>query len=400
MLAALEGAAEGFIRREQGEVRLLASSLDWFQEEWGRDACISLPGLLLVRGRFADARQALTRWARFLKDGLLPIRIPPGPPDARAVLEYNSADAPLWFLQAAQAYFHYTGDAAFLAGLVPRLEDLLGHYRDGTAYVRLGRTCRLGMDGDGLLITPPQATWMDAQPEGRGGPVTPRHGKAVEINALWYAGLRFLARAERGLDRAAQARAWDGLADRCGDAFREKFPAPGTGLYDVIEGDPAGASLRPNMLIAAGLGGDLLEPGTRAAVLVAARELLTPFGLRTLSPRDPMYQGRYHTESPPAEKDLAYHQGTAWPWLMGAYSDALARERTAQGAGRPEIAGEIAALLAPLAEYLLAAPQRSLPEVFDGDAAHRPGGTRSQAWSVAEVLRAYREHALNTSTRR
>ncbi|MBI4397267.1 MAG: glycogen debranching protein, partial [Elusimicrobia bacterium] len=157
-------------------------------------------------------------------------------------------------------------------------------------------------------------------------------------------------------------------------------------LHDVVEGDPHGSALRPNMVFAVGLEEDLLFPERQAGVLRAVtKDLLTPFGLRTLSLRDSRYRGRYHTERPPMEKDLAYHQGSVWPWLMGGYIDALARARRREGKKEEDVKNEIREVLAPLLESLMTSPEGSLPEVFDGDPPHRPGGTRSQAWSVAEV---------------
>lgn len=388
----LREASGLFVRRGHGGVELLASSLDWFQQEWGRDALISLPGLLFAAGHFEDARLFLRRFAAHERGGLLPNRIAEGARPEKA--EYNSSDAPLWFIAAVAQARGWMQDGSIEDEFLPVARRIAAGYRDGASFERLGRSQEIRMDGDGLIAVPAQSTWMDAHPDARENPVTPRNGKPVEINALWYAALRFLAAAEARAGRANEAESWARLARRVRASFNERFWDEERGLLrDVVDGDPHGDAVRPNMLFAVSLGGDLLAPDRRASVVSAARErLLTPFGLRTLAADDPAYRGRYRTELPPVEKDLAYHQGTVWPWLIGAYADALASLVFDRGGGAAEIRAEVLSAVAPLCELLLTSQERSLPEVFDGEPPYRPGGTRSQAWSVAELARVASEY--------
>ncbi|MDD5302815.1 MAG: 4-alpha-glucanotransferase [Elusimicrobia bacterium] len=412
-------AADAFVKRDGKSVQIWAASMDWFLEEWGRDTFISLPGLLLSTGRFDDAKAVLRRFASFEKGGLIPNKIGDGTKP-----EYNTADAPMWYIQAVKSYAEATGDWAFVASLAPTLRRIMNGYEKGASYERYGRDNKIYMDADGLVVTPAQATWMDADPEGRDKPVTPRNGKTVEINSLWYANLRFIAGLERRLGDAAAGAARDALADKVKASFNAKFwfttednrrawGETGGALRDVVEGDPHGDAIRPNMLFAVSRGGDLLTPERRrAVVLAAARDLLTRKGPRTLSDRDSAYRATYDTSKPPLEKDQAYHQGTVWPWLMGAFAEALAQVRRDMGWDEARTGAETRALITPLVEALASGPEGSLPEVYDGGAndpalkdfslddpaglspifkragpEQKPGGTRSQAWSVAEILR-------------
>jgi len=430
----LTAAADGFVKHDGGSVQIWAADMDWFLEEWGRDTFVSLPGLLLSTGRFEEAKENIRRFSRFEHDGLIPNRIwdasrwSPQNPDGA---DYNTSDAPMWFVQAVQKTAQASGDPAFAAEMAPVVRRIMARYRSGTGYQRFGRFNRIYMDSDGLVVTPAQSTWMDADPDGKDRPVTPRDGKAVEINALWYSNLRFLAALERRLGAAAAGDAAAALADKVKASFNEKFwfatadnraawGGSGGALRDVVDGDPHGDAIRPNMLFAVSRGGDLLSPDRRAAVVLAAtRDLLTPYGPRTLSPRDSQYRERYVTSQPASEKDLAYHQGTVWPWLMGAYVDALARVRRDQGWSDARTQEETRGLMTPLMRALVSRPEGSLPEVFDGGRPdpvlaraalddprglgvllasaptdQNPGGTRSQAWSVAEALRVVVERGL------
>ena len=409
-------------------------ALDWFLEEWGRDTFISLPGLLLSTGRYAEAKENMRQFAKHEHDGLIPNRI---------------RDASRWTPASPTGGVQHGGRLPVVRaggqeirgghqGRRFRRRDAAGAapghgpLRLGHRLQRYGRFNRIYMDSDGLIVSPAQATWMDADPEGRDKPVTPRNGKAVEINALWYANLRFLARQERQLrQRRPRPRPWTSRADLVKKSFNDKFwfetednkkawGGSGGALADVIEGDPHGQAVRPNMLIAVSRGEDLLSPERQAAVVQAAtRDLLTPYGMRTLSYRDSHYNATYDTSQPPIVKDQAYHQGTVWPWLMGPYVDALVRVRRAQGWDEGRIRDEVRGVMTPLVEFLVSQPEGSLPEVFDGgqpqDALLRfsladplglrdvivkvlrsqnRGGTRSQAWSVAEAIRVLVEYGL------
>ncbi|MBI3296554.1 MAG: 4-alpha-glucanotransferase [Elusimicrobia bacterium] len=422
--SALAVAADTFVKHVDGTVKIWAASLDWFLEEWGRDTFISLPGLLLTTDRAAEAKENIRQFARQEREGLIPNRI-------AAVSEYNTVDGSMWFIQAVKRLAD-SGDAAFAAEMLPVMRRIMARYAEGTGYQRYGRFNRIAMDStDGLIVSPAQATWMDADPEGRDRPVTPRNGKAVEINALWYANLRFMARLERADGAASAADALDARAEQVKKSFNKRFwfvnednkrfwGGTGGALRDAVDGDPHGEAIRPNMLFAVSHGEDLLPPDRqRAVVQAAAKDLLTPYGLRTLSFRDSRYQGRYDTSKPPSEKDQAYHQGTVWPWLMGSFVDALVKVRKGQGWSDERVKAEVRGIMTPLVEFLAASPEGSLPEVFDGggfDEALRGfnledpaglgpvvsrlarvqnrGGTRSQAWSVGEVLRVLEAHGL------
>jgi len=388
VLEVVKEATNNFIRERLGETRILAASMDWFVEEWGRDTFISLPGLLLVNSRFDEAKSVLRRMARLENNGLLPNVI------SEKGISYNSADASLWFFYALKKYVAYTNDWGLVKELLPTIRRILRAYIEGTGYCRYGRLQRIFLDKDGLIVSPPQATWMDADAYGRLQPVTPRNGKAVEINALFYAALKFLRELEKELEM--EVRGLEELLEQTRRAFNDKFwDGERNVLFDVIEGDPHGSAIRPNMVVAAVVGGDLLPIDRKIAIFERARaELLTPGGLRTLSPYDPKYIGTYDTFAPVEIKDLAYHQGTAWPWLMGFFCDLLVEIRRYEERSEESIREELRWLIGPLVAFCLESPYRSLPELFSGDPPHEPGGTRSQAWSVAEVLRLLVEYEL------
>jgi predicted glycogen debranching enzyme len=313
-------------------------------------------------------------------------------------LKYNSVGAPLWFIQAMKSYWQYTGDLSFVTEMLPVLRRIIGAYKNGTSFERFGKEQTIKMDeNDTLIVSPAQATWMDADPSGTGKTiVTPRNGKAVEINALWYNNIRFLATLERQEKNLLKAKDYDSLADDIKKSFNSKFwNWSENALLDVIEGDAHGGAIRPNMVLAVSHGGDLLPENRQTGVVESAkRDLLTPGGLRTLSPRDSQYRGIYDTYLPANKKDLAYHQGTAWPWLIGPYCDALANVCQHQGKSASSIRDEIARNIGPLVRFCVESPYRSLPELFSGDPPYEPGGTTSQAWSVAEVLRIIDKHNI------
>jgi len=378
-------AADSFVKHISGPVQIWAANRDWFLEEWGRDTFISFPGILLVTKRFDEAKQVVRDFAEYEKNGLIPNRI------KKNTIEYNSVGAPLWFIQAMKSYWQYTGDLSFVTEMLPVLRRIIDAYRNGTSYERFGKEQTIKMDeNDALIVSPPQATWMDADPSGTGKTiVTPRNGKAVEINALWYDNTRFLAMLERQEKNLLKAKDYDSLADDIKKSFNSKFwNWSENALLDVIEGDAHGGAIRPNMVLAVSHGGDLLPENRQIGVVESAhKDLLTPGGLRTLSPRDSQYRGIFDTYLPVNQKDLAYHQGTAWPWLIGPYCDALSSVRQHQGESASSIRDEIARNIGPLVRFCVESPYKSLPEVFSGNPPYEPGGTTSQAWSVAEVLR-------------
>ena len=356
----LARSADSFLVK-RGRTLSLIAGYHWF-DDWGRDAMIALPGLLLSTGRFEAARQVLRSFAGAMRDGVLPNDL-----GARS---YNTVDASLWFAQAVGRYYDATNDLNFVAELWPKLLEVFRRYsRPGEDF---------GADEDGLIISGPALTWMDARVETR--PVTPRAGKCCEINALWYCLLRMMERLAQALGTPLEPRISE-LADKVQRSYSRFWNSENGCLFDVI--DHEDASIRPNQIIAA-IAPDLLPDVMRKSILeVVTRELLTPFGLRTLSPRDPRYAGRY--AGGPKERDSSYHQGTVWPWLIGPYIDLLL---AVQGRSDETLKRGLEALR-PLLD--LAAEMGTIPEVFDGDLPQKPGGCFSQAWSVGEVLRAYEE---------
>ncbi|MBL9078864.1 MAG: glycogen debranching enzyme family protein [Planctomycetes bacterium] len=366
--ARLAHGADAFLYRATGGRLGVLAGFPWFGE-WGRDVFVALPGLTLARGRGDLCERVLAGALPFLRRGLLPNIYGRTPADSH----YGSCDAALWFALAVHRWAAAGGDPQRLrADFVPALRDIAAAYTAGT---ELG----LGVDGDGLLAAGGpdlNATWMDARTAR--GPVTPRQGLPVEIQALWYSLLATLV--EHGEASFAP------LRDRCGAAFVRRFwLADGGYLADRVLGGTADRAVRPNMVLAAALPHSPLSAAQRRAVVAMVEaELRTPRGLRTLSPRDAGYRGRY--EGDPEQRDLAYHQGTAWPWLGGCYVEAalLATPPKQQPAVR-------AALRAWLDDFLPELDRAGLDhvsEVFDGDLPQRPGGTFAQAWNTGELLRA------------
>jgi predicted glycogen debranching enzyme len=286
--------------------------------------------------------------------------------------DYNTADATLWMFWAVHKHLEYTRDEAFVRGeLLPALVEMIDRHVRGARH-------GIRMDTDGLLIAGDagtQLTWMDAKVGD--WVVTPRHGKPVEINALWHHALRFVE--ELGSEHAGPP------AASVADAFRSRFWNERAGyLNDVVDGEATeDASLRPNQVIALSLPYPLLEPDrARRALAAVERELLTPYGLRTLTPRDPRYRGAYLGDQ--WSRDGAYHQGTVWPWLLGPFITASVAVADDKASARVRARG----WLEPLWHHLREAGLGQLSEIFDGDEPHHPRGCIAQAWSVAEVLRA------------
>ncbi len=370
-------AADQFVVRrplpDDPEGMSVIAGYHWFGD-WGRDTMISLPGLLLSTGRAEAARRILTTFARFVDRGILPNRFP----DAGEAPEYNTVDATLWYFEAVRAYHAVTGDDGLLKELFPVLEEIVRWHRQGTRY-------GIVEDGaDGLLRSGEpgvQVTWMDAKVGD--WVVTPRTGKAVEVNALWYNALCAMAAFAGRLGRAAGP--WEGLAGRVRAGFGRFWNEPARACYDVIDG-PGGndAALRPNQLFAVSLPESPLSPERQRQVVDAcARHLLTSHGLRSLAPDHPEYRGRY--AGGPWERDGAYHQGTVWGWLLGPF--ALAHLRVYGDAQAAE------AFLLPMAHHLADYGVGSIAEIFDGDPPFTPRGCVAQAWSVSETLRAWLEIA-------
>jgi predicted glycogen debranching enzyme len=376
-LARLMLAADAFlVRRSVGgkDLATVIAGYHWFGD-WGRDAMIALPGLAMETGRLDMAERVLEAFASSESDGLVPNRFA----EETARPEYNTVDASLWFLQAVAAYVRAGGRADFVRERLWRVAcDICERYRSGTHF-------DIRADADGLITAGSagtQLTWMDAAVAG--SPVTPRYGKAVEINALWISGLALMEDMADKLDLEAPSAAADG--QRASQAFERVFWNEADGcLYDCVRPDGAPRTMmRPNQILAVGLPHAPLAGRRARAVVRRVRErLLTPRGLRTLAPSDPAYCGTY--TGGPDERDAAYHRGTVWPWLLGPYVDAIFAVEDAACAR-----AEAAQLLDGLLDSLDEAGLGQISEIFDGDPPHRPRGCIAQAWSVAAAIHVWR----------
>ncbi len=366
-------AADQFVARrplpEDRDALTVIAGYHWFGD-WGRDTMIALPGLTLATGRPEVARRILTTFARFADGGMLPNLFP----DAGTPPEYNTVDAALWYVEALRQYVEVTRDVGFLGEIFPVLEGIVdGHVRGTRHGIAVDPT-------DGLLAAGEpgvQLTWMDAKVGD--WVVTPRIGKPVEVNALWYNALGAVAGFARRLGRSADT--YDRLAVQAGAGFQRFWNEAAGFCFDVLDA-PGGndAALRPNQIVAVSLPESPLAAGQQRAVVDAcAAHLLTSHGLRSLAPSDPAYQGRYGGEQ--ARRDAAYHQGTAWGWLLGPFVVAHLRVHGDAAAA--------AAFLAPMAHHVAAHGLGSASEIFDGDAPFEPRGCIAQAWSVGEILRAW-----------
>jgi predicted glycogen debranching enzyme len=349
----------------------------WFGD-WGRDTMISLPGLTLATGRSQTARRILKTFAGFVSEGMLPNVFPEGADRP----EYNTADAALWFFEAWRAYVDATSDIAALREAFPILSDMVERHQKGTRY-------GIGVDpADGLLKTDAagvQLTWMDAKVGD--WVVTPRVGKPVEINALWYNALRIMSAFAAQL---AVPDSFSAQAEAASRGFSRFVRADGAGLYDVIDG-PNGddASIRPNQIFAVSLPYSPLSSEDQARVVrVCRRQLLTAFGLRSLAPGSPAYHPYYGGSV--LQRDGGYHQGPVWGWLLGPFSLATYRVTGDVSAAR--------AVLESMSDALQDQAVGTIGEIFDGEPPYHPRGAPAQAWSVACTLEAWRvlgqaEHA-------
>jgi predicted glycogen debranching enzyme len=373
-LSQLVLAADQFLVKrslpDQPDGRSIIAGYHWFGD-WGRDAMIALPGLTLATGRPEVAREILLAFAHFVDGGMLPNSFP----DAGGKPEFNTVDAALWFFEAVRQYFAASQDAETLQKLFPVLAGMIDAHVTGTRY-------NIHVDvSDGLLYAGGpgvQLTWMDA----RVGDwvVTPRTGKPVEINALWINALETLAGFARLLNKPGEV--YEKLAADAKKGFQRFWNTERGCCFDVIDSPGIGndASLRPNQIFAVSLPVSPLTPMQQKSVVnICAQHLLTSYGLRSLAPGESGYQGHY--SGGPRERDAAYHQGTVWGWLLGPF--ALAHFRVCND--------RAAALrfLEPLGRHISAYGLGSLGEIFDGDAPFTPRGCIAQAWTVAEVLRAW-----------
>jgi glycogen debranching enzyme len=367
----LPGSPSGVEGNEEEGGSTIMAGYPWFGD-WGRDTMISLPGLTLATGRHDVAGRILRTFAHFVDQGILPNRFP----DEGETPEYNTVDATLWFFEAIRAYHAATADDALLRDLFPVLRDIIEWHQRGTRY-------HIHLDpADGLLYAGEagvQLTWMDAKVGD--WVVTPRIGKPVEINALWYNALRIMADLARRLDQ--QPALYEKLGDQAQSGFARFWSESAGYCYDVIDGpegdDPA---LRPNQLLAVSLPySPLTRVQQRAVVDACARHLLTSHGLRSLAPDDPAYIAHYGGDQ--HRRDGAYHQGTVWSWLIGPFVSAHLRAFGDRERAR--------SFLEPLIHHLADHGVGSVSEIFDGDPPFTPRGCIAQAWGVAELLRAWQE---------
>jgi predicted glycogen debranching enzyme len=361
----------------RGDEKTVIAGYHWFGD-WGRDTMIALPGLTLPTRKHEIARSILRTFANHVDQGMLPNRFP----DAGETPEYNTVDATFWFFEAARAYLAYTGDLEFVGDeLYPVFVDIISWHARGTRYgIKVDPSGLLGSGELGI-----QLTWMDA----RVGDwvVTPRRGKPVEIQALWYNALCIMEDLASRFGNEAARKGYRHMAAVAQWSFNRLFWNEKLGcLYDVVNGGPPDPSIRPNQIFAVSLPHSVLPLDRAGSVVEKVKEhLLTPFGLRTLAPSDPLYRGHY--TGGPKERDGAYHQGTVWPWLLGPFITAYMKVN-----GRSEKARlQAQAWLSPLESHLAEAGLGHVSEIFEGDAPHRPCGCIAQAWSVAEILRVYSE---------
>jgi predicted glycogen debranching enzyme len=362
------------------EVRTVIAGYHWFTD-WGRDTMISLEGLTLLTGRWLEAGYILRTFARYIRDGLIPNMFPEGAKEG----VYHTADATLWFFHALGRYLQFTKDFNTLRLLLPSLIDIAEHHIRGTRF-------NIHVDpNDGLLVQGQkgyQLTWMDAKMGD--WVVTPRRGKAVEINALWYNALCLLAHWLRESDNEPSAKRYQEFADKARASFNDRFWfADGGYLYDVVDCDGKAntfdVSCRPNQLFAISLDHPVLNPEHWSSVVdVAEKKLLTSVGLRTLSPDDPAYKPIYAGDL--RSRDGAYHQGTVWAWLIGPFVDAWLKVH-------PHDRSAARKFLETFPVHLGDNGIGTISEVFDAREPHNAGGCIAQAWSIAEVLRAWLETA-------
>ncbi len=368
----LVAAADQFIVK-RGKGNTIIAGYPWFSD-WGRDTMISLPGLTIATGRLDVARQILAEYARHISQGMIPNRFP----DEGDTADYNTVDATLWYIEAVRAYAEASGDEAFVRDeLYEKLADIIAWHVRGTRH-------NIHVDTDGLLYAGgpgEQLTWMDAKIGDN--VITPRTGKPVEIQALWYNALRTMADLAGLFGHDEDRPRFSAMADLAKLSFNGVFWNEAEQcLFDVVENGHRDASVRPNQLLAISLHYPILEEKHWQPVLEKAEnELLTPFGLRSLSLKDPNYVPVY--KGSPFERDSAYHQGTVWGWLIGPFVDAYRRVH----AESEDVEKRIGQFLAGFKEHLKEAGIGQISEIFDAEPPHTPRGCPAQAWSVAEVLR-------------
>jgi predicted glycogen debranching enzyme len=372
-------AADSFMVQNMEGKKSVIAGYYWF-EPWGRDTFISLPGLMLVTGGFSDAKDTLQSFMRYFKDGMIPNFVA----DKTGVPIYNTVDGTLWYVNAVLQYLKYTGDFAFVKSkLWGNLKLIIEYHQRGTMF-------GIQLDSDGLLMHGPRLTWMDAVVEG--DMITPRTGKAVEIQALWYNTLKTMEMLAGRFGEQILAEQYGAMAEQTYSNFNKKYWNTQCGcLYDVVEPQGADASIRPNQIFAVSLDYTMLNKETsRRIVDVVNREHVTPYGLRTLSLEDSKFVGKCSGDR--RSRDTAYHNGTIWPWLLGPYITAYLKVNDYSTEARKDAFEN---LLRPLFSVgIYRDGLGTLNEIYDCDPPNEPRGCISQAWSIAEPLRAYIEDIL------
>ncbi|HEX5170147.1 MAG TPA: amylo-alpha-1,6-glucosidase [Cyclobacteriaceae bacterium] len=363
-------AADQFVVKRGSGLETIIAGYHWFSD-WGRDTMISLPGICLATGRFDDAKKILKAFAESVSDGMLPNRFP----DHDEAPEYNTIDATLWFFYAIYQYYQFTGDKRFVKSVLPVLKDIIEWHYKGTRY-------HIHVDDDGLLYggrEDVQLTWMDAKVGG--WVVTPRKGKPVEINALWYNALRILEGFSNEIGKPADADLYAARAEKALQSFNQLFwNEKGQYLYDYVDGEYKNDDIRPNQIYAISLPFPLLEKSKSEKVFnVVENNLLTPRGLRSLSPSHKDYKPLYGGDV--WSRDGSYHQGTVWSYLLGPFIDAMIRVKGESSLSSAK------GLLNIFLTHLDEACVGSISEIFDADAPHTPRGCIAQAWGVGEILR-------------
>jgi predicted glycogen debranching enzyme len=378
LIQTLALAADQFIVRRDDDLKTIIAGYHWFTD-WGRDTMISLPGLCLSTGKHDDAKKILQAFSQSVSEGMLPNRFLEK--DAQA--EYNNVDGTLWFFIAAYRYFLATGDKKFvLTEILPVMKEIIRWHEQGTRY-------HIHEDADGLLFAGEpgvQLTWMDAKVGD--WVVTPRIGKPVEVNALWYNALRIFTALLSEQGETALAEKYTTKAERILHQFLSVFTDSDSGtLFDVVNGEEKDRSLRPNQLFATGLPFALVTGDQATKLIAVVREkLLTPLGLRSISFDDAQYKNHYGGS--PLERDGAYHQGTVWSWLLGIYIDSIMKS------GESNARKEARQIIEQLQPHLAESGIGTISEIFDGDAPHTARGCIAQAWSVAELIRVINEYQL------
>ena len=372
-------AADSFMVQNAAGTKAVIAGYHWF-EAWGRDTFISLPGLMLVTGKFGYAKDILQNFIQHLKSGLIPNYIS----DKSGIPVYDTVDATLWYVNAVFQYVKYTGDFGFVKDeLWEKLQDIVENHQNGTLF-------GIRVDKDGLLMHGPRLTWMDASVGN--DVITPRTGKAVEIQALWYNALRIIEIFANKFEAPDLSKKYGAMANQTHQSFNKKFWNTNENcLFDVVDDNVSDASIRPNQIFAISLDYTMLDGEKNQKVVNAVnRELVTPFGLRTLSLGDPKFVGKCHGDS--RSRDMAYHNGTIWPWLLGPYVTAYLKVNDYTTKAREQM---LKNLVLPL--FTVGIHQDGLGtinEIYDCDPPNEPRGCIAQAWSVAEPLRAYVEDIL------